>query len=482
MLNKRAILNFAGLLLILESIFLLLPALVSILYQENDLRFFLISSGITLIPGLILWGITRKSDRDIGKREAYLIVTLVWVVFSLFGALPFYLSGYVHTYTDAFFETISGFTTTGASILTDIESLPHGLLFWRSLTHLLGGMGILVLTIAILPFLGVGSVQLFQAETSGLTQGKLHPRVRETARSLWGIYLLLVLVETLLLWAGDMDLFDSLCHAFGTIATGGFSTRNASLGAFSVYSQYVVLVFMILSGTNFTLHFYALHRNFSQIRKNKEYQLYLKILVIFGTGIMISLIWLQGMNPEKAFREAFFQTASILTCTGFVNANYMTWTHHLWFILFILMFVGGSSGSTSGGIKVARYLLFIENLKVQYRRILHPQAVINVKVGGATISRDVLSRTFVFFVLYFIIFFIGTTIMHFLGLSIPSSLGAVATTMGGIGPGLGSVGPASNFEMVPALGKWVLSALMLLGRLELFAVLMLFTRIFWKDK
>ena len=473
--------NLAGLLLILESLFLLIPVIVSLIYKESDLRYLLMSSGITFLPGLVLWTLTRKTKREIGKREAYLIVTLVWVVFSLFGALPLFLGGYVPNYTDAFFETISGFTTTGASILNNIEVLPHGILFWRSMTHFLGGMGILVLTIAILPFLGVGSVQLFQAGTTSLSQAKLHPRVRETARSLWGIYLLLVGTETILLWVGDMNLFDAICHSFGTIATGGFSTKNASMGAFSIYSQYVVLVFMILAGTNFTLHFYALHRNFDRVFKNKEYQLYFKILIVFGTGLMISLIWLQGLKPEQAFRDAFFQAASILTCTGFVNTDYMTWTHHLWFILFILMFIGGSSGSTSGGIKVARYLLFFENLRVQYRRILHPQAVVNVRVGGTTISRDVLSRTFVFFVLYFIIFFLGTTIMHFLGMSIPSSMGAVATTMGGIGPGFGSVGPASNFEMVPVLGKWVLSVLMLLGRLELFAVLILFSRLFWKD-
>lgn len=467
----------------LESIFLLIPAIVSLFFKESDLRYLLLSSGITFLPGVILWTFTRKTERAIGKREAYLIVTLVWVVFSVFGALPLYLGGYVPNYTDAFFETISGFTTTGASILNNIEALPHGILFWRSMTHLLGGMGILVLTIAILPFLGVGSVQLFQAEATGLnlSHTKLHPRVRETAQSLWGIYLLLVVAETLFLWAGDMNLFDALCHSFGTIATGGFSTKNAGLGAFSNYSQYVVLVFMILSGTNFTLHFYALHGKFDRVFKNKEYQLYLKIFLLFGTGLMVSLIWLQGLKPEQAFREAFFQVASILTCTGFVNTDYMTWTHHLWFVLFILMFVGGSSGSTSGGIKVARYLLFVENLKVQYRRILHPQAIVNVRIGGVSISRNVLSRTFVFFVLYFIIFFLGTTIMHMMGLTIPASMGSVATTMGGIGPGFGSVGPASNFEMVPIPGKWVLSALMLLGRLELFAVLMLFTRLFWKD-
>lgn len=482
MLNKKYILNIIGMLLILESVFMLIPVGIALIYHESDIGYFLQSVLITFSLGLVLWFITRNAVKDVGRRDAYLIVSLIWIVFSLFGALPYYLGDFTTSYTDAFFEAISGFTTTGASIFNDVESLPHSLLFWRSMTHLLGGMGILVLSIAILPFLGVGSTQLFNVEASGSELIKLHPRVKNVARSLWGIYLLLIVLEMLLLWAGDMNLFDAACHSFATVATGGFSTKNGSLGAFSAYSQYVVIVFMILSGINFLLHFKILHGDYKAVLQNKELRLYFIFILTFGLVISGSLIFLQKLNPELAFRQGFFQVASILSCTGFANTDYMTWTHHLWFILFILMFIGGSSGSTSGGIKVARYVIFFENLRVQYKRLLHPQAVVHAHVKGMKINEEVITRTFVFFILYFLIFFMGSVFMHFIGLTLPSSVGAVATTMGGIGPGFGTVGPSLSFYSVPDSGKWVLSFLMLVGRLELFAVFMLFSKVFWKNE
>ncbi len=482
MLNTKYILNLTGMLLLLEGIFMLVPIGISLIYHESDIHYFLESVGITFLVGLVLWLVTKNCSKDVSRRDAYLVVSMTWVVFSLFGALPYYLGHFTSSYTDAFFEAISGFTTTGASVFNEVEHLPHGLLFWRSMTHLLGGMGILVLSIAILPFLGFGSTQLFNVEASGPELVKLHPRVKNVARSLWGIYMLLVVLETLLLWLGDMNLFDAVCHSFATVATGGFSTKNASLGAFSPYSQYVVIVFMILSGISFLLHFKILHGNYKAVLQNSELKLYLIFILVFGSVITGSLVFLQKLNFELAFREGFFQVASILSCTGFANTDYMTWTHHLWFILFILMFIGGNSGSTSGGIKVARYVIFFENLKVQYKRLLHPQAIVHVHVKGMKINNDVISRTFVFFILYFLIFFLGSVFMHFIGLTMPSSVGAVATTMGGIGPGFGSVGPSLSFHSVPDSGKWVLSFLMLLGRLELFAVLILFSKVFWRNE
>ncbi len=482
MLNKRIILNIIGLSVMLEGAFLLLPVLISVIYHEQDLRTNFLAFGITLLSGALVWLLSRSKDEEIGKREAYIIVPTVWVVFSAFGALPYFLGHYVPHYTDAFFEAISGFTTTGASIVTNIEALPHGILFWRSLTHLIGGLGILIMFIAILPFLGVGGMQLFHVESVGLPMNKLRPRVRETARMLWVIYISLVLLETVFLMLGKMPLFDALCHAFGTIATGGFSTKNASIGAYSPYIQYVVIVFMILAGTNFTLHLQMIRGNFTKPYKNPEFRLYLTILFVSGIIITLFLIIFQHLNLEKAFREGFFQVTSIITCTGFSTADYMQWTHHAWFFIFLLMFVGGSSGSTSGGIKVGRHLMFLNNLHVQYQRLLHPKAVVNVHIGESSVSPELMSRTFAFFVLYIITFAVGSLVLVLNGLDTTSAMGAVATTMGGIGPGLGSVGPASNFAALSLTGKWVLSALMLLGRLELFAVLILFTRTFWKNK
>jgi trk system potassium uptake protein TrkH len=482
MLNRRVILNIIGMSVILESVFLLLPVLISVIYGEEDLATNVKAFGITLSAGILLWLAGKKDSRDVGRKDAYFIVPVVWIVFAGFGALPYYLGHYVPSFTDAFFEAISGFTTTGASIVTDIEALPHGILFWRSLTHLIGGMGILIMFIAILPFLGVGGMQLFHVESVGLQTSKLRPRVRETARMLWVLYISLVVLETIFLVAGRMPLFDALCHSFGTIATGGFSTKNDSIAAYSPYIQYVILGFMILAGTNFTLLLQFIRGRFNKPLHNPELRFYLSILFSAGVIITAFLVVFQHLPAGRAFREGFFQVTSIVTCTGFSTADYMQWSHHAWFFIFLLMFVGGSSGSTAGGIKVGRHLMFLNNLKVQYQRLLHPRAVINVRIGDESVTPELMSRTFAFFVLYIFTFAVGSLILVLNGLDTTSAMGAAATTMGGIGPGLGSVGPASNFAALSVTGKWVLSALMLLGRLELFAVLILFTRTFWKNQ
>lgn len=462
-----------------EGIFMLIPAIVSIIYHENDLIPLLKSSAITIFVGFILWIITRDAKREVGKREGFIIVTIVWVIYSVFGSLPYILSGSIPSFTNAFFETISGFTTTGASILNDIEILPHGILFWRSMTHLIGGMGILVLTVAILPFLGVGGMQLFNAESSGVTPDKLHPKVRETARRLWGIYLLLVLIETIMLMFGGMSLFDALCHSFATLASGGFSTKNASVAAFSPYIQYVIIFFMIMAGTNFNLHYYLIKGKFKKILKNQEYKVY--ILILFLSAIVIAFFLAIAHTPvEKSFRDALFQVTSIVTCTGFVTADYTSWARFLWFFIFILMFVGGSVGSTAGGIKVLRHVLLFKNSVTEFKRMLHPSAVIPVRYNGKVVSNEIIFKVQAFFLAYIMIFIISSLLLTFFGMDFISSMGAVVTTMGGIGPGLGTVGPVSNFALVPTAGKWLLSFMMLIGRLELFSVLILFSPAFWK--
>ena len=482
MLNSKFIVYVMGLLLIIESSFMMICAGVSLCYGESDLRPIVLSALITFFSGLVIHLFTRGSSNEIGKREGYVIVTLVWVVFSLFGSLPFVMGGYIPSYTDAFFETMSGFTTTGASVLSDIEALPHGILFWRSMTHLVGGMGILVLTVAILPIFGIGGMSLFNAEAAGITTDKLHPRIKETAQRLWGIYMLLIGVETIFLMFGGMTLFDALCHSFGTLASGGFSTKNDSAASFSPYIQYVLIVFMIIAGTNFTLHYFALNGKWKRVVKNQEFKVYLSVILFITVLIGGTLVLLDGLPAEKAFRDALFQVSSVLTSTGFVSADYTSWHHYLWFLIFSLMFVGGCVGSTSGGVKLLRQYLLFRNSIGEFKRMIHPSAVIPVRYNGAVVSKDIIFKVLAFFMMYLFVFFCGCFVMTLLGMDFVSSMGAVATTMGGIGPGLGSVGPVSNFAGVPQMGKWVLSFLMLLGRLELFTVLIIFAPSFWKHQ
>jgi len=470
-----------GLLLIGESIFMFLAFLVALIYRESDLKALLYSSGITLSTGIFIYALTRNAEKNIGKREGYVIVTVSWIVFSLFGSLPFMLSGSIPSFTNAFFETISGFTTTGSSILNDIEALPHGILFWRSMTQWLGGMGIIVLTIAILPIFGIGGMQLFIAEVPGPTPDKLHPRIKETARNLWGIYVLFTFVETILLLFGGMDLFDSVCHAFTTMATGGYSTKQASIAYYSSpYIQYVVIFFMILAGTNFTLSYLALHGKFKSLWENTEFKFYLFFILIFTLIISVFLIFLHGTGVEKAFRDALFQVVSVITTTGFITADYLSWAPFLTFLVLLLMFFGGSAGSTGGGIKIVRIVILIKNSFLELKRLIHPNAIIPVRLNNKSVPTQIVTNVMAFFIIYMIIFALSVVVVSEIEPNIDSAIGAVATTLGNIGPGLGSVGPMDNFYHISPFGKWFLSFLMLLGRLELFTVLILFSPAFWK--
>jgi trk system potassium uptake protein TrkH len=401
------------------------------------------------------------------------------VVISLFGTLPFIISGTIPSFTNAFFETMSGFTTTGATILDDVESLPRSILFWRSLTHWIGGMGIIVLSVAILPFLGIGGMQLYMAEMPGVKKDKLRPRITDTAKRLWGIYVLLTFVETGFLMFGGMDLFESLCHAFGTVATGGFSTRNGSIAEFSPYIQYVITVFMILAGTNFTLHYLALHGKIKEVWKNEEFRKYLYLISGITVFIVAFMVVKYDGGFEESFRVTIFQVVSILSTTGYITSDYLVWPGNLWLLVFALMFIGGMAGSTGGGVKVVRQLLLFKNGAQELKRAIHPHGIIPVRLNHEAVSQDIIFKVMAFFQLYIVLLLLGAIVMALLGLDFESAIGASIATIGNIGPGLGKVGPVGNYAFIPEIGKWFLAFMMLLGRLELFTILILLSKVFW---
>jgi trk system potassium uptake protein TrkH len=484
MVNFKVVGFILGVLLIIEGAFMIIAAPVSGFYGDKDWIFIFLAAFVTSLSGFILWAFFRVCNKSVGKREGYLIVTFGWIVFSIFGALPFYFSGSIPSYTDAFFETISGFTTTGASILNgdQIENLSHGLLLWRSMTQWLGGMGIIVLSLVILPVLGIGGMQLFVAEVPGPTPDKLHPRVKETAKRLWGVYMLITLAEIILLWIGEMDLFDAVNHSFTTMATGGYSTKGASIGHFQTgYVHYIISVFMIIAGINFSLAYLAMHLKFKPIWKNEELRWYLGFIIGFTLIITIVLIANNpGESYEKIFRDSLFQVASITTTTGFATVDFLTWIPSAWVILLVLMFFGGSAGSTGGSIKIVRIVLLLKNGFLELKRLIHPNAIILVRFDKQAVNQQVITNVLAFVSVYIIITAISVLVISFIGHDLETSLGAVAATLGNIGPGIGKVGPSFNYAFFSDFGKWFLSFLMLIGRLELFTVLVLFTSAFWK--
>lgn len=481
MLNIKIILRTLGLLLVVEGVSMLLALLVALIYSGPDVSAFGWSAAVTTGLGALSFLATRNAKNNIGKREGFIIVSLVWVVFSFFGSLPYLLSNSIPNLTDAFFETMSGFTTTGSSILNDIEALPHGILFWRSLTQWLGGMGIIVLSLAILPFFGIGGMQLFMAEVPGPTPDKLSPKLRHTAMSLWGIYVLFTLLETILLKLGGMSFFDAINHSFTTMATGGYSTKQASVAHFSSpFIQYVIIVFMFLAGTNFTLSYFALHGKLSKVYKNEEFRAYFFFVVLFTAIISVGLYLTTNMKAELAFRDALFQVVSIITTTGYATSDYLVWHPFLTILIFALFFFGGSAGSTGGGIKIVRIVLLLKNSYYELRRLLHPNAIVPVRFNHRSVPEQIVTNILAFFMFYMMVFFMSVIVFSFIEPDFASSVGAVATCLGNIGPGLGSVGPVENFHHIHPFGKWFLSFLMLLGRLELFTVLVLFSPAFWK--
>ena len=456
----------------------------SIIYDldENLPLVFFLCSVITLSTGFFM-RIFTKNDKysEIKKRDGYLIVVLGWLFMTFFGSLPYLISGSIPTITNAFFETMSGFTTTGSTILNNIEALPKSILFWRSMTQWIGGMGIIVLTIAILPLLGIGGMELFIAEAPGPTKDKIHPRIKETAKRLWIIYFGLTSLETIILMFLGLDFFDAINHSLTTTSTGGFSTKQASIAAFqNPWIEAVIVIFMFLAGTNFTLIYFALKLKFRKIINNDEFKWYLTSLI--SVIIILTLIhsFSNNLTLLNSFRAISFQVVSIITTTGYSTADYTTWGYFLTFIFFLALFSGASAGSTSGGIKIVRIIILIKNSLLEFKRRLHPKAVIPVTLNGSAISNHIIYNLLAFIFLYLFIFTLGSIILSGLGLDFLSAISAVASAVGNVGPGIASVGPSYSFDHVPDLGKWVLSLLMLMGRLELFTVCLIFTPYFWK--
>ncbi len=451
-------------------------------YREYDIMAWACSVAITLFLGLFLYKQTH-AVKDLNMREAFCVVGLSWIVFAGFGAIPYMISGVLPHFIDAYFEAMSGFSTTGATVIADVEVLSHGVLFWRSLTHWLGGMGVIVLSLVLLPFLGIGGMQLFRAESPGPSTDKLTPKIAKTAKILWLVYVLFSVLEVFLLLGGGMSLFDALCHTFGTMATGGFSTKNASVAAFdSIYLESVIFFFMLVSGINFALHYRFLTGNFSCYVKNRECLFYLGVLLI---GIVLVTLNIYGsVYPSlgEALRYGAFQVMSILSTTGFCTADFDVWPAFSKLFLLSLMFFGGCSGSTGGGMKHIRVLLLIKYGMRELKAVLFPKAVLSVKVAHETVPRDVMKNVLGFFVISIFVFFVMSLVMACLGLDLVTAFSSVAATLWNIGPGLAKVGATQNYSHIPYFGKAILSFCMVLGRLEIFTILLLFSPYMWRSK
>lgn len=483
-LNIRFITKMLGLMLILETFFMLSAALVAFLYEGPDTKPILMSSAIMATVGIFLYILGfPANEHAAGRREGMLTVTLTWLAFSFFGLLPYYLGGYIPSFTDAFFETMSGFTTTGSTILSNIEALPHGILFWRSLTQWQGGIGMVVFTVALLPIFGVGATQLYDAETSGITHDRFRPRVTQVAKRLWGMYVFLTLLLGGLLWIGPMNFFDAMNHALTCMSTGGYSTKNTSIAYWdSAYIDYIITIFMFLGATNFTLLFFFLKGDFKRLFRDEEFKWF--FFFVLGT-IGISTAWLlfKGFEPTlmEAFRKASFQVVSLVSTTGFATADYNPWGAFFWFIVLILMIICGCAGSTCGGLKMGRFVILSKTIASEFKKQTHPHAVIPVRMNGHAVTSNVVHRVLAFTSIYLVVTMVGCLVLSLDGMDFAEAFGAAVTSIGNVGPGLGKLGPLYNFSEIPDLSKWVLSFMMMTGRLELFTVLTLFLPGFWKQ-
>jgi trk system potassium uptake protein TrkH len=476
------ILPVLGLLNLFLAGTMIFPLAISWHYGEKEIVSFLVAMGITALAGLLLYLPVPRRGGDITRRQAFLIVTFGWLSASIFGALPFYLSGAIHSPVDALFETVSGFTTTGSSVLTSaaIDVFPKGLHFWRAMIQWLGGMGIILLSIAILPFLGVGGMQLYRAEVPGPFLDKLRPRIAETAKILWQTYLLISGLEVVFLLFGGMSLFDALCHSFTTMATGGFSTKGASIAFYGHYHRIVITFFMFLAGTNFALHYRFLKGGYKGYWQDREFRFYLTIILVVIGIMFVYLFFELGGGWGQHLEDAAFQVVSIMTTTGYATANFGAWPPFCQYFLVLLMFVGGCAGSTGGGIKCIRVMLLYKYVRQELRRIIHPHAVTTVKLGEQSISPSVLNGILGMVILYMAIFVLASIAMSALGFDIITSISSVAATLGNIGPGLGMVGPAEHYAHIPGIGKGILIFCMLAGRLEVYTIVILIFPEFWR--
>jgi trk system potassium uptake protein TrkH len=496
-LNKKLIFYIIGMLLVFNGGAMLFSSLVSLITNDGVLQEVTLSAIITIVMGYSIMILTKSNIRQINKRDGYLIVTIGWLTMVFSGMLPYYLTNSITYFPNLFFETMSGYTTTGSTILNDIEALPKSIIFWRSMTHWLGGMGIIVLAIAILPLLGIGGMQLFSAESpgTGISGDKIHPRISDTAKRLWMIYVGLTIVETLLLNLAGMSFFDAINNSMSNIASGGFSSRNASIGFWNdnPLIQYIIIVFMFLAGTNFILIYFGLTGRIKKIIQDTELKWYISFISIFTLFITIALFVSVDLTQtdvfhpqiygklESSFRHALFQVVAIVTTTGFVTGDFISWTPFITMFFFGIMFLGGSSGSTSGGVKILRHLILIKNGILEFKRSLHPNAIIPLRHNNSVVEKPIVIHVLAFFILYLILFIIGAGVLSLLGLDFTSAIGGAASSIGNVGPALGSLGPTSNFDSLPEMGKYWCSFLMLVGRLELFTVLILFTPYFWRD-
>ena len=483
---RRQSFYIVGILLIILGFSMLFSVACSLIYGDGDLIPLLQSIAVTVGFGLILAILSRTKDKkELTTHDGFAVVTLGWIAIVIFSAFPFYFSGTLD-YTNSFFEAMSGLTTTGATVLGHsstllIEDVPHGILFWRSFTQFIGGMGIIVFSIAILPMLGMGGVQLFRAEVAGPVADKITPRVKQTAKLLWGIYVGFVLILCLILKIEGMSWFDAICHSFTTIATSGFSTKNISIAAYGGLIQWTIIIFMFLAATNFSLHYYFIAKGKFEYYKDHEFRVYFGLCIIFSILFFINIVGTNKYQTDLlSFRHSVFAAVSILTTTGFSTENFNEWPEMSKMLLFFLFFIGGSAGSTTGGMKIIRSILVFKYLIYEVRKLLHPKGVFNITIGENTIDDNVVRATLGFYLFYILIFVFTAIFLSFTGLDVETALTASASAIGNIGPGLGSIGPTGNWGHLTDLAKWLTSFCMLLGRLEIFTVVVLFSRSFWK--
>ncbi len=484
MINHQLICKVLGQLLFLEAVLLMVSLGVSIGYQEDDVFAFLVTIFITIGAGLALKWRGHNADNSMSRRDAYLVVSLAWIVFSFFGTFPFLISGYIHSFTDAYFETMSGFTTTGATILDDVECFPHGLLFWRSLTQWIGGLGIVFFTIALLPSLVGGQTKVFAAEATGPIKTKLHPRLSTSAKWIWSIYLMLTIACIVSYYVAGMNLFDSFNYAMTTTATGGFSTHNSSTEFFhSPALEYICTFFCFLSGVNFTLLYAAVIKfKIKDLFKNSEFKFYVFFVTAFTAFIMVELIAMRNYDVEHAFRSAVFQVVSFITTTGLFNDDAALWPHVTWVVLAACMFFGACSGSTSGGLKGIRGVMLVKMVKNEFRQILHPNAVLPLKIDGVNVPMQKRVTLLAFLTTYLIICLVISFTMIAMGIDNTNAITITLSCVGNVGPTLGTeIGPTMSWSELPDVAKWFCSLMMLIGRLEIFSVLVILTPAFWRE-
>lgn len=482
-INWKMIFRLLGGLLLFEAILYLICTVVALFYREADYLVFLEVAVLNVMVGSLLQAIFHRADRQLSRRDAYCIVTFSWIIFSLSGMLPYLLSGSIVRPVDAFFETVSGFTTTGASILNDIESLSHGMLFWRSLTQWVGGVGIVFFTIAIFPFFGGESLQLFSAESTGVKKERILPKISVTVKWIGMIYLALAMSEAILLRLGGMGWFDAINHALTTTATGGYSTKQDSIAYWnSPYIHYVVATFVMMSGVNFSLYCLCLRGRVKRLFQDDELRFYIRTVFIITAIITATLCICNNYELEPAFRSAYFQVTSIITTTGFATDDYLLWPSFTWMLLLFCMLAGGCTGSTSGGLKNMRLLILLRSIKMEFRRKLHPNAVLPVKADGRVISNPVVSAVTTFVIFYLLCIIIGWIALLMMGLGMVEAMSASLSALSNVGPALGDYGPMFNWFFMPDAAKWLTSFLMLIGRLELFCVLLILSPDFWRHR